>query len=139
MLSLLNSWNFIRILTSRNRSRFSIIMEELERTLTFPTSSGDTAAVFVLKERKGKNHRWMSWMSRLFEVLPLILLKSFCDPFMKKQKIDILKLILEILVSMRKFVDTFPFCVDQGFHLEPKNDYFLFCDGFINCYMNFIL
>ena len=58
---------------------------------------------------------------------------------MKKQKIDILKLILEILVSMRKFVDTFPFCVDQGLHLEPQNDYFLFCDGFINYYMIHII
>ena len=51
---------------------------------------------------------------------------------MKKQKIAILMLILEILASMRKFVDSFPFCVDQGLQLEPKNHYFLFCNGFIN-------
>lgn len=51
---------------------------------------------------------------------------------MKKQKIGILKLIFEILVSMRKFEDPYPFCVDQGLQLEPENHYFLFCNGFLD-------
>ena len=56
----------------------------------------------------------------------------FSDPFMKKEKVDMLMFILEILVSMRKFTDSFPFCVDQGLKLDPKNHYFLFCNGFVN-------
>ena len=58
------------------------------------------------------------------------LCKSYFDRFVKKQQVDILKLILKILVSMKEFGDSFQFSVNQGVRIEPKNHYFLFCNGF---------